>query len=171
MNDIDFRQHLLPIKDKIYRMGLRITRNAQEAEDLTQDTLVKVWRECQNGSSIDNLEAYCITVCRNLALDRIERHENGTLSIEAEQADALDTAPSPEERLEQDDRMRTVQRIFNELPERQRSAIQLRDIEGMTYAEAAAAMGISEELFKVTLHRARKIVREAYEKQDNYYGL
>lgn len=67
--------------------------------------------------------------------------------------------------------MRTVQRIFNELPERQRSAIQLRDIEGMTYAEAAAAMGISEELFKVTLHRARKIVREAYEKQDNYYGL
>ena len=41
----------------------------------------------------------------------------------------------------------------------------------MTYAQAAAAMDITEELFKVTLHRARKAVREAYEKQDNYYGL
>ncbi len=171
MNDIDFRQHLLPMKDKIFRMGLRITRNRQEAEDLTQDTLVKVWRECQGGSRIANLEAYCITVCRNLALDRIGRLGNGTLSIEAEQADAPDTSPSPDERLEREDRLQAVHRIFSALPERQRTAIQLRDIEGMTYAQAAAAMDITEELFKVTLHRARKAVREAYEKQDNYYGL
>lgn len=171
MNDTDFRQHLLPLKDKIFRMGLRITQNAQEAEDLTQDTLLKVWHEVGETGSITNLEAYCITVCRNLALDRIARHEHGTLSIEAEQTDALDSALSPEEQLERSDKMQAVHRIFSSLPERQRSAIQLRDIEGMTYAEAAAAMNISEELFKVTLHRARKAVREAYERQDNYYGL
>lgn len=45
MNTIDFRNDLLPLKDKIFRMALRITLNAQEAEDLTQDTLVRVWNK------------------------------------------------------------------------------------------------------------------------------
>lgn len=43
MKPINFRQDLLPLKDKIYRVGLRITQNVQEAEDLTQDVLVKAW--------------------------------------------------------------------------------------------------------------------------------
>ncbi len=168
MNTIDFRNDLLPLKDKIFRMALRITLNAQEAEDLTQDTLVRVWNKRYELIGVNNLEAYCIAICRNMALDAVAKKEHANLSIETEHADACDSARTPEEQLEYDDRLQRVHSLFNALPERLRTALQLRDIEGMTYQEAAEAMNMSEENFKVTLHRARKALKTQYEKFDNY---
>lgn len=168
MREIDFRQDLLPLKDKIYRLGLRLTLNPQEAEDLTQDTLLRAWDKRGDLAEVDNVEAWCITVCRNLALDRIARKESGSLSVEAEGTDVFDNAPLPDEQMEQDERLQSVGRIFDTLPERMRTALQLRDIEGMSYREAAEAMQMSEDLFRVTLHRARKAVKTQYEKLENY---
>ena len=168
MKQIDFRHDLLPLKDKIYRMGLRITLNAQEAEDLTQDTLIRAWSKREELASVDSVEAFCITICRNLALDRMARKENANVSIEQTDTDAYDSARNPEERLMHDERLQRVHQLFNALPEKQRTAMQLRDIEGMTYEEAAHVMGISEEAFKVTLHRARKALKTQYEKIENY---
>lgn len=168
MKPIDFRKDLLPLKDKIYRMGLRLTLNTQEAEDLTQDTLIRAWSRREELAQVKSIEAYCITVCRNLALDRMARKENANRSLQTEDAETQDTARTPEEQLEHDERLHRVHELFCALPERQRTALQLRDIEGMTYAQAAEAMGTSEEAFKVTLHRARKTIKEQYEKIENY---
>lgn len=168
MKEIDFRRDLLPLKDMIYRTGLRITLNAQEAEDLTQDTLLKAWGKRDELREVENIKAWCITVCRNMAIDRIGRKENENLSVEAENADAPDSSRTPEERLEHADRLIRVHRLFNALPEKMRTALQLRDIEGMSYHEAANAMQMTEDLFKMTLHRARKTLKAQYEKIDNY---
>lgn len=170
MKPINFRQDLLPLKDKIYRVGLRITQNVQEAEDLTQDVLVKAWSRREELQQVQNLEAFCVTMCRNLALDRLERRDSMNQSLPDEQTAAVDNALTPQEQLEHTERLQRVHQLFNALPERLRTALQLRDIEGMSYAEAAAAMSVTEELFKVTLHRARKAIREQYEKID-HYGL
>ena len=151
MKQIDFRKDLLPLKDKIYRMGLRITLNAQEAEDLTQDTLIRAWNKRDELAQVANIEAFCIAICRNLALDRVARRENANASLEAEAVNPYDNEPTPDEKLE-----------------RLRTALQLRDIEEMSYAEAAQTMNISEDLFKVTLHRARKAIKNQYEKIENY---
>ncbi len=168
MKQIDFRHDLLPLKDKIYRLGLRITLNAQEAEDLTQDTLIKAWIKREELARVDNLEAFCITLCRNLALDRLKRSEHSNLSLEAEQPNALDLAPQPDEQMERSEKLQRVHQLFTALPEKLRTALQLRDIEEMTYAEAAQIMNISESDFKVTLHRARKAIKTQYEKIENY---
>ena len=170
MKPIDFRLDLLPLKDKIYRTGLRITLNAQEAEDLTQDTLLRVWSKRDDLQQVGSIEAYCLAVCRNLALDRMAKRENGNLSLEAEQTDAPDNARTPQEQMEHEEELKRVHQLFNRLPEKFRTALQLRDIEGMTYRQAAEAMNMTEELFKVTLHRARKNLRSDYEK-DYRYGL
>lgn len=170
MKPIDFRLDLLPLKDKIYRTGLRITLNAQEAEDLTQDTLLRVWSKRDDLQQVGSIEAYCLAVCRNLALDRMAKRENGNLSLEAEQTDAPDNARTPQEQMEHEEELQRVHQLFNRLPEKFRTALQLRDIEGMTYRQAAEAMNMTEELFKVTLHRARKNLRSDYEK-DYHYGL
>lgn len=170
MKQIDFRLDLLPLKDKIYRTGLRITLNAQEAEDLTQDTLLRVWSKRNDLQQIGSLEAYSLAVCRNLALDRMAKRENGNLSLETEQTDALDTARTPQEQMEHEEELKRVHQLFNRLPEKYRTALQLRDIEGMTYQQAAEAMGMTEDLFRVTLHRARKTLRTEYENND-CYGL
>lgn len=170
MKKIDFRQDLLPLKDKIFRLAFRVTLNTQEAEDLTQDTLVRVWSRRDELTEVKSLEAFCIAVCRNMALDRVKRAEHSNLSLDddATNADAFDNAPSPDERMERDERLQRVHQLFNDLPERLRTALQLRDIEGMSYAEAAEVMGVSEGLFKVTLHRARKAIKTQYEKIENY---
>ena len=168
MTTIDFRKDLLPLKDKIYRMGLRITLNAQEAEDLTQDTLLRAWNKRGALGGVDSLEAYCLTICRNLALDRMAKRENANLSLEDYPTDTFDNARTPQEQLEHDEKLQRIHQLFNELPEKQRTALQLRDIEGLSYQEAAAAMEVTEETFKVTLHRARKALRNHYEKLDNY---
>lgn len=168
MTTLDFRQDLLPLKDKIFRLALRITLNPQDAEDLTQDTLLRLWSLRAELTGVKSLEAYALTVCRNLSLDRIGQKERGNLSVETDRIDAPDPTLSPEDRAVHNDRMRRVAQIFNTLPERLRTALQLRDIEGLPYAEAAEAMGITEALFKVTLHRARRAVRTEYDKIEQY---
>lgn len=168
MKEIDFRRDLLPLKDKIYRLGLRITLNAQEAEDLTQDTLLKAWAKRGELAEVANLEAWCMAVCRNMALDRNALKENANQALDLQRDDKPDTARSPQEQMEIDEKLAQVRRIINSLPEKQRTALQLRDVEGMSYRQAADVMQTTEALFKVTLHRARQAVREQYEKNDNY---
>lgn len=168
MKAIDFRRDLLPLKDMIYRLGLRLTGRTQEAEDLTQDTLVKVWNLRDRLGEVESLEAYCLTVCRRMALDRLARKEQSNLSLDESLHDTLDTDRTPEEQVAYDDRLEKVKQLFNALPERLKTAIQLRDIEGLTYKEAALVMETTEDNFKVILHRARKTVKAQYEKIDSY---
>lgn len=168
MKKIDFRQDLLPLKDKLYRLGLRITLNAQEAEDLTQDTLIRAWNKRDELTEVANIEAWCMAVCRNMALDHMARKESANVSLNTALTDTPDSARTPQEQLEHEEKLKRVHQLFNALPERQRTALQLRDIEGLSYQEAADAMSISEDLFKVTLHRARKALKYQYEKIENY---
>lgn len=168
MEQLDLRRDILPLKDKIYRLALRITLNPQEAEDLTQDTLLKVWSKREELVSVTNLEAYCITMCRNLAHDKLALRENKNLSLEVEGTDPCDNVRTPQEQLEYEEKLRYVHRLYSALPEPMRVALQLRDIEGHSYSEAATLMGVTEESFKVTLHRARKSIRTQFEKIDKY---
>ena len=168
MQDIDFRYDLLPLKNKLFRLALRITLDSGEAEDVTSDTLIKVWNKREELRGVESIEAYCMTVCRNLALDRHEKKEAQNLSLEANEIDAADNSFTPDEQLERDEKLRKVLELCNQLPERQRTIMQLRDIEEKSYREIATIMGVSEEVVKVTLFRARQAIRKQYDKIENY---
>ncbi len=168
MQDIDFRYDLLPLKNKLFRLALRVTLDSAEAEDVTSDTLIKVWNKREELKGVESIEAYCMTVCRNLALDRHEKKEAQNLSLEANEIDAADNSFTPDEQLERDEKLRKVHELFNQLPERQRTIMQLRDIEEKSYREIATIMGVSEEVVKVTLFRARQAIRKQYDKIENY---
>ena len=168
MQDIDFRYDLLPLKNKLFRLALRITLDSAEAEDVTSDTLIKVWNKREELRGVESIEAYCMTVCRNLALDRHEKKEAQNLSLEANEIDADDNSFTPDEQLERDEKLRKVHELFNQLPERQRTIMQLRDIEEKSYREIATIMGVSEEVVKGTLFRARQAIRKQYDKIENY---
>ena len=168
MQDIDFRYDLLPLKNKLFRLALRVTLDSAEAEDVTSDTLIKVWNKREELKGVESIEAYCMTVCRNLALDRHEKKEAQNLSLEAYEIDATDNSFTPDEQLERDEKLRKVHELFNQLPERQRTIMQLRDIEEKSYREIATIMGVSEEVVKVTLFRARQAIRKQYDKIENY---
>ena len=95
MKIIDFRHELLPLKDKMFRLALRITLNRAEAEDVTQDILLRVWEQRESLGELRSLEAYVLTAVRNLALDRVAKTDNANVSLDDVQTDAFDSAPRP----------------------------------------------------------------------------
>ena len=75
MRQIDFRYDLLPLKNRLFRLALRITLDHAEAEDIVEDTLLRVWSKRDELEEVENLEAFCLTICRNLALERSAKCE------------------------------------------------------------------------------------------------
>lgn len=163
MKPVSFQNDILPLKNELFRLALRITLNRAEAEDVVQETLIKVWNRRNDWGSIESIEAFCLTVCRNLALDKQRHMDNHVQSLDGT-IDPTDLSHSanPEEQAMQHDRVQLVRQLMDRLPEKQRSCMQLRDIEGKSYRDIATVMGISEEQVKVNIFRARKTVREQF---------
>jgi len=170
MKKISFRNDVLPLKDQLYRLALRITLSKEEAEDIVQETMIKVWNKRDSWESIDSIEAFSFTICRNLSLDKMRKMGSRSESIEDTHADRADFSynANPEERAVQKDKVDTVRSIISSLPEKQRTAMQLRDFEGKSYKEIAEVMGISEDQVKVNIFRARQTVKQKYTETEEY---
>src|SRR5574344_3133893 len=152
---LDVKRDILPLKNIMYRLALRITLSSQEAEDVVQDVIIKLWNMRDRLAEVDNLEAFALRMTRNLALDRqrmrVNQSESLDLAAEAQQPDD-DNA----DRQEQVESIRAVMRL---LPEKQRSVMQLRDFEGYSYKEIADILSISEDQVKRSIFRARQFVK------------
>ena len=168
MKKVSFRNDVLPLKNELFRLALRITLNRAEAEDIVQDTLIKVWNRREEWNALDSIEAFSLTVCRNLSLDRIKKKGNDNDSLEDVKAAEPLASSNPQDRMIQTDKVRLIRQIVDGLPEKQRSCMQLRDFEGKTYKEIAGVLDISEEQVKVNIFRARQTVKQKYLKLDNY---
>ena len=169
MKEISFQNDVLPLKNKLFRLALRITLNREEAEDVVQDTLIKVWNARDRWLELDSIEAYSLTIARNLSLDRIKKMENQNDSLEEQNTERLDENTStPSERMIQKDKLNIVKNIIDELPEKQRSCLQLRDIEGKSYKEIADILSITEDQVKLNIFRARQTVKQRFQQFDRY---
>ena len=168
IKQVSFRNDVLPLKNILYRLALRITLNSAEAEDIVQDTLIKVWNKRDSWAEIESIEAFSITVCRNLALDRISKHDNQNASLDEPGIDRQDTAYDPYERTQQRNTVELVRQIIDSLPVKQRECIQLRDFEGKAYKEIASLLNITEEQVKVNIFRARQAIKQRFTQLDGY---
>ena len=168
MKKISFRNDVLPLKNVLYRLALSITLSNEEAEDVVQETMMKVWSRRDDWDGIENIEAYCLTICRNLALDHIRKKGNNNESIEQKHYDSPDRTSNPDELMIQKDRLQLVRNLVNQLPEKQRSCMQLRDFEGKPYKEIATILGITEEQVKVNIFRARQNIKQKFQEHEQY---
>ena len=167
MEKVSFRNDVLPLKNQLFRLALRITLNREEAEDIVQDTMIKVWDKRYEWGSIDSIEAYSLRIWRNLSLDRLKKRDNQNGSLEEEQP-RQEPLSTPQDRLVDQDRLRIVKEIVNSLPEKQRTCMQLRDFEGKQYKEIASILGITEEQVKTNIFRARQTVKQRFQKIEQY---
>ena len=153
---IDFHTDILPLRDCVFRLALRITLDRHEAEDIAQETFVRVWERREQWSEIENIQAYCLSVCHRLAVDHVRQrqlHAQKEPEIAEYQRAALLTQ-------EPDERIDLIRQQMDQLPAVQRTVMQLRDIEGLRYDEIARATGLTETQVKVYLHRARTRIKE-----------
>ena len=174
MNTIKFLNDILPLKNVLYRLALRITLNKAEAEDVVQDTMMKLWSRRETLAEVESIESFCLTICRNLAVDKTRKAERQNASMSEEEEPSLpqmaDSSPNanPETLVEQRDRVTLVRQIINQLPEKQRSVMQLRDFEGKSYKEIASILNISEEQVKVNIFRARQAIKKRIIETETY---
>ena len=161
MKKISFRDDVLPLKNRLYRLALRITLNPAEAEDAVQESLIRVWEHRDEWDQIDSMEAYSLTICRNISLDMAGKAGRGNvqlneeLRVKNEESSMFNVQCSMLNEFEQKERLSLVKKLMDTLPEVQRSIMELRDIEGKTYQEIADILKLSETQVKVYLHRAR----------------
>lgn len=158
MNLKAFKSEILPIKNKLFRVALRITGNPQEAEDVVQETLIKVWEQRQKLSGVRNLEAWCMQMAKNRSIDKRR--------LRANQSEGLDHAyglsspeHTPDRQAELSDNWRQIKKLMQQLPDKQRMAMQLRDIDGLSYQEISDTLEMPLAQVKTNIFRARKSLR------------
>ena len=168
MKNISFRNDILPLKNALYRLALRITLRHEDAEDVVQDTLIKVWNKRDSWQEIEDIEAFALTICRNVALDKIKKASNNETTLDDHTAFLTDRSSSPFEHVLQQDRVALVRKLVDSLPEKQRSCMQLRDFEGKSYKEIVQILGIREEQVKVNIFRARQTIKQKFQEVEKY---
>jgi len=161
MNWNVFQQHVYPIRHKLYRFALRITGSVPEAEDVVQEVLERVWKSSEEQSKdVSNWEAWCMTLTRNRSLDKMRASvQRRIVPIDEQVTRQFDTGDAART-TELGDLAAQARRLMQELPEKQRLVMHLRDVEEMSYEEISQVLDISLDQVKVGLHRARKTIRE-----------
>jgi len=166
MQQNDFVQLINPFKDKVFRLAKRLLVSTEEAEDATQEVLVKLWTRNKSLSDLNSIEAMAMTMTRNYCLDQLKSKRAGNLSIVHE--NYRDGQSGLQQKVEDCDQLLWVEKIINALPEQQRLIIQMREIEGYEFEKIATVLGMQETAVRVTLSRARKVIRSQMMQIENY---
>jgi RNA polymerase sigma-70 factor (ECF subfamily) len=166
MNQNEFVQLTNPFKDKVFRLAKRLLTSTEEAEDATQEVLVKLWSKNGSLDGFNSVEAFAMTMTKNYCLDQLKSKRAGNLKIV--HTNFTDREPSLDKKVEDVDSLNWVEKIINQLPEQQRILIQMRDIEQYEFAEIAKIVEMNETAVRVALSRARKTIRESMTKTHNY---
>ncbi|MBB4009945.1 RNA polymerase sigma-70 factor (ECF subfamily) [Rhizobium taibaishanense] len=139
------------------RYALSLVRNADDAEDLVNDALVKAYEHQQSFRSGGNIRSWLFSILHNAHVDALRRKKSGARR-DAAAADLVD--PVIDGGQEQTVRLTQLRRAFMDLPEEQRQALHLVAIEELSYQEAAEVLGIPVGTLMSRLSRARGRLRE-----------
>lgn len=155
-----FKQVFLPHHQKLYRIAFRIVQNQIYAEDIVQETYIKLWEKRTDLDDINNAEAFSIIVLRNNCLDFLRRSKDGMTQELIPDNTTSDV--SMIESIEINDKASIIKSIINQLPEQQKQILQFKDCDGYTHEEIEMITGLNAVNIRVILSRARKSVRDSY---------
>ncbi len=168
MKQSEFLNVVMPFKDKLYRLAKRLLVSTEEAEDATQEILMKLWSKNESIGKYNNVEAFAMTMTKNFCLDRLKSKQAGNLKLV--HSNYGDDNSSLQKQVEAKDSLSWVEKIMEELPEQQKMVLQLRDVEEYDFDEIGELLNMKPTAIRVTLSRARKTVREKL-MQKHSYGI
>ena len=166
MDADSFNQVFLPYHRKLYRVAYRLLENSADAEDIVQEAYLKLWDKREGLTVISNPEAFSVTLVKNMCFDLL-RSGKYILSRQTVELSAVQDI-SQSDNLEVREGARQVTDIIAHLPEQQQRIINMRDIKGCSYEEIEQVTGLNSINVRVLLSRARKKIREEFNKWNNY---
>jgi RNA polymerase sigma-70 factor (ECF subfamily) len=166
MTQTEFLNIVMPFKDKVFRLAKRLLVSTEEAEDATQEVLLKLWKNKKKIAEYKNVEAFSMTMTKNFCFDKLKSKQAQNLKIV--HSNYEDKQTSLQKQVELVDSVNWVERIIKDLPEQQKVIIQLRDIEAYDLEEIAKMLEMNNTAVRVALSRARKTIREKLTNTHNY---
>ncbi|WP_055436578.1 RNA polymerase sigma factor [Lacinutrix algicola] len=166
MTQLEFLNIVTPFKDKVFRLAKRLLVSREEAEDATQEVLIKLWKNKTKIKDYKNVEAFSMTMTKNFCYDKLKSKQAQNLKIV--HSNYQDHSVSLQKEIELNDSIDWVGKIMESLPEQQKMVVQLRDIEQYDFKEIAIMLDMNETAIRVALSRARKTIREKLTNTHNY---
>ena len=166
MNQRTFIKITDTFKDKIYRLAKRLLISGDEAQDATQEILLRLWTKRSQIEKYRSVEAFAMTMTKNYCYDLLKAKKSNNLKIVHNnyQDYSINTVKQTEVASD----VEWVYSLMKDLPEQQRLILQLRDVEQYNNAEIAQMLEMNEVAVRVALSRARKAIREALIKKQNH---
>ena len=144
---------------KVFNVAYKFVGRYDEAEDLTQDIFLKVFKSLDTFDRRANFQTWLISVSRNLCIDhyRSVRKERETIdrAVDANELSPISPEPGPVAALEQRDRVMLLRHALAELPDTLRTAVLMRDIQELSYQEIADRLNLPEGTVKSRINRGR----------------
>ena len=166
MHTAEFKKIVREYKNLIYSQALYSTGNRPDAADVTQDVLIKLWRNMDN-IHLRSVKSWLLTVTRNRCIDlsRKKRELNFSDLSDNDEKNPVSKIPAadesePEQHLERTEEHKRIIEAIKRLPEKIRTTIVLRYIQDLTYEVIAKTVGCPLNSVKVYLHRGRKMLAQ-----------
>lgn len=166
MTQNEFLNIVMPFKDKVFRLAKRLLVSTEEAEDATQEVLLKLWNNKTKFEDYKNVEAFSMTMTKNYCFDKLKSKQAQNLKIV--HSNYEDGSTTLQKQVELSDSVHWVSKIIEDLPEQQKLVIQLRDIEEYDLDEIAKMLDMNNTAVRVALSRARKTIRKKLTNTHNY---
>ncbi|WP_291086802.1 MULTISPECIES: sigma-70 family RNA polymerase sigma factor [unclassified Flavobacterium] len=167
MNPNEFITLTNPIRDKVFRLAKRMLESHEESEDALQEVMLKLWAMRDRLTAYKSIEALSMTVTKNYCLDHLRSRKSPYFTIVYD--DFAHQTPVYQKDNDGEDKMKFVGRIVaTQLSEKQKLVLQMRDVEQYELGTIAEILEMTEVTVRVTLARARNIIKENMIKSYHY---
>lgn len=163
MSAEEFDNYVRQTSRKLYAFAYRILRNQEEAEDVVQEVFIKLWHMGSKLKEYRCIDALASTMIRNHCIDLIRKKK--ILIGEFTDDNQTITVSTPLEQMIKSETEKNIRCIIDRMPEIYRSVLIMKDIEGLDYDEIAKMTHQNINTLRVTLSRARALLRDEYKRQ------
>jgi len=157
----DFKTSVLPISKKLLRFATHFLKDEDEAKDVVQDVFLKLWQKRDELEKVENMDAFAMQMTKNRCLDVIRARKDIPIDATIDRKLKQETV-DVHSKVELGEAAQQIKMLINRLPDLQRTVMQLRDIDQLSYEEIAEATDLQINAIRVNLSRARKKVRDEF---------
>lgn len=167
MTNDSFNALLRDHSRRLYSIAFRMLRNKQEAEDVVQDVFIRLWKMRDGLNKYKDIGALMTTMTRNCSVDVLRKWKFSASEEPSGNINSGLEITSPHDQMVASENVRIVREIINKLPTNYREIVWLKDICGLSYEEIAEILKSNVNMLRVTLSRARGMIRNEYIQYNN----